>query len=276
MNSGCDVFVCTHNRPKELLGVIKSLKEARGNFNIFVIDSSDNPLKKQQTIGCKYLYKKGMKPLSEKRNLAIKISKAKYIAFTDDDCIVDKNWVVELLGGFQESGKIACCTGLTLPYKNYINSEYEKRYSFSKIGKEKKLIKKKLFVNLWRLGHGNNMILRRDIFSKIGLYDVNLGVGTQGLAGEDTDMFYRILKAGYYLFYDPGAIVYHKHLIKDSEIEKTAYRNGFGTRKVLLKNMDFNCLVLYILIFLKYSLRFIIKPNKVEKGTLKGLLGMQK
>ncbi|MFH1247865.1 MAG: glycosyltransferase family 2 protein [Candidatus Omnitrophota bacterium] len=38
---------------------------------------------------------------SESRNLAAKLAKGEYLAFTDSDCLVDKDWLKELVGGMK-------------------------------------------------------------------------------------------------------------------------------------------------------------------------------
>lgn len=271
-----DIFVCTHNRHKELVECLKSIKKLKSEFSLFVIDSSDKKLSKSyQKLVDKYIYDKSLKPLSKKRNLAIESSTSEFIAFTDDDCIVDKGWIVELLKGFKDK-KIACVTGLTLPFKGYESTNYEKRYSFGKIGKKEKVIEKKLINNLWRIGHGNNMAFRKEVFKKIGLFDEALGVGSEGLAGEDTDMFYRIIKNGYKIVYNPNAIIYHKHLVKDEELPKIAYRNGFAIKKIVMKHKNTETFILYLAILLKYSIKFLFGFKKVEKSTIEGLLGIKK
>ena len=66
------------------------------------------------------------------------------------------------------------------------------------------------------MGTGNNMSFRKAIFKEIGYFDENFGMGTP-YPTEDIDMFYRILKKGYEIFYNPYAIVYHKDKVKDTK-----------------------------------------------------------
>jgi len=164
---------------------------------------------------------------------------------------------------------------LTLAYESRKDSEFEKRFSFSKIGDEEKIIQKKMFLNLFRIGHGNNMIFRRDIFDKVGLFDESLGVGTKGLAGEDLDIFFRILKRGYKIKYNPKAIIYHDHLIKDEEVEKIAYRNAYSSKNLFLGKPNFNYLLFYLLLLSKYSIKFLLNRDKVEKQRMRGFLGLK-
>lgn len=274
------VAVCTHNRKKYLLEAVKSFKVIKHpKFKLAVIDSSDEKLSKKEQISIDfYIYCKGKKALSIKRNIAIKKIKSDIIVFTDDDCIATASWLAELTRFFADKS-VACVTGRTIPFKGYEGSEYEKKFSFDKLGDRKKLIKKHLGLqNLWRFGHGNNMAFRTDIFGVVGLFDVNLGVGTKGLRAEDVDMFYRIYKKGYSIIYNPDAVILHKHLVKKEGMEKAAYENGYASKLVLFKNFDINTMALYFGGIIKLSIKFLASKGfekKVNLQLLKGWLGLK-
>ena len=60
-------------------------------------------------------------------------------------------------------------------------------------------------------GTGANMAYRRSLFDKIGYFDPALDVGTATNGGGDLEMFFRVLKEGYVLVYEPRAVVRHRH-----------------------------------------------------------------
>jgi hypothetical protein len=68
-------------------------------------------------------------------------------------------------------------------------------------------------VPTWALGATANAAFRSSIFShpRIGLMDEALGPGMPSGVGEDTYLFYKVLKAGYTIVYEPAAWVWHKH-----------------------------------------------------------------
>ena len=55
---------------------------------------------------------------------------------------------------------------------------------------------------------GANMVYRKEVFDKYGLFETNMGVG-KGLMGEDTDMFNRLFNANEEIYYCGKASVYH-------------------------------------------------------------------
>ena len=67
---------------------------------------------------------------------------------------------------------------------------------------------------LWATGNcgtGANMAYRRCVFSSTGLFDPALDVGTLTGGGGDLEMFFRVIKHGWTLLYDPAAFVWHRH-----------------------------------------------------------------
>ena len=63
---------------------------------------------------------------------------------------------------------------------------------------------------VWRIGAGANMAIRREAFERVGLFDVRLGAGATGCS-EDSEFWYRLLAAGLSCRYEPAAVVHHEH-----------------------------------------------------------------
>jgi O-antigen biosynthesis protein len=65
----------------------------------------------------------------------------------------------------------------------------------------------------WMIGAGANAAFRAEVFAdpEIGLFEETLGAGTPAGVGEDTYLFYRLLKAGHRIVYEPSAYVWHRH-----------------------------------------------------------------
>jgi GT2 family glycosyltransferase len=63
---------------------------------------------------------------------------------------------------------------------------------------------------VWRIGAGVNMAFRREVFSRIGVFDERLGAGAAGCS-EDSEFWYRMLAAGMTVRYEPRAVVWHTH-----------------------------------------------------------------
>lgn len=59
------------------------------------------------------------------------------------------------------------------------------------------------------IGRGNNMAFRKDFLVRLGGFNERIGVGTRLYAGDDLDVFYRLLQAGGTIAHTPDAIVLH-------------------------------------------------------------------
>jgi cellulose synthase/poly-beta-1,6-N-acetylglucosamine synthase-like glycosyltransferase len=77
-------------------------------------------------------------------------------------------------------------------------------------------------------GAGANFAVRRQTILDLGGFDEALGAGTRCGAGEDNEMFVRVLLAGYDLSYRPSAVVWHRHRREWHELRSLLLRYGMG------------------------------------------------
>lgn len=141
--------------------------------------------------------------LSAARNAALRSTHADVIAFTDDDCLPQADWLLQLCAHFSQpdasplvGGRVELYDPADLPIT--INTSTVAR-----------LIERPS-MNLTSI-MGCNFAFRREIVERIGLFDERLGAGAQFISAEDTDFLYRALKGGLRLAYDPTITVQHKH-----------------------------------------------------------------
>ena len=85
-------------------------------------------------------------------------------------------------------------------------------------------------VPTWKLGSTANAAFRATIFyhPEIGLLDETLGAGTPTGCSEDTYLFYRVLKAGYTILYEPSVYVWHKHRSDMGALRRQIYNYSKG------------------------------------------------
>ena len=84
-------------------------------------------------------------------------------------------------------------------------------------------------------GTGANMAFRRKIFDRIGPFDPALDVGTLTRGGGDLEMFFRVLKEGYTLVYEPRALVRHRHRRDLLELRSQMTDHGIGFSSYLMR-----------------------------------------
>ncbi len=124
-----------------------------------------------------------------KRNYGAKHAKGKYLAFTDDDTIVHKNWLLELEKSFKQG--FDGVEGKT-------------------IGELKHLMAKTADNRKGGLYLACNYAFTKKAFDSVHGFDEKYSFGSDlSVFREDTDLAYRILEKGYKIVFNPKAIVYH-------------------------------------------------------------------
>ncbi len=157
------------------------------------------------------------------RNRGIREANHPLLAFTDDDCLVDQNWMASILDEFAADsslsilgGKVELADPEDRPIAIRLHSD---KTEVASIGQ------------LLALMIGCNMTFARGVFARIGLFDPKFGKGTRIGSFEDIDLLYRALKSGLKIAFSPRALVYHDHgrRAKDSvESVNDEYVKGRG------------------------------------------------
>ena len=77
------------------------------------------------------------------------------------------------------------------------------------------------------LGAGANMAYSVPFLREVGGFDEALDTGASVPGGGDLDMFYRVIRAGRALVYEPGFLVFHQHR-RTMEGLRRQYRRSWG------------------------------------------------
>jgi glycosyltransferase involved in cell wall biosynthesis len=218
------VAVCTRDRAEDLATCLDSLERVDyESFEILVVDNAPSSeatrLLVEQRAGRMRYVREPRPGLDWARNRAIAEAAGDIIAFTDDDVAVDAGWIRALAAAFGTDESIAAVTGLVLPAELETEAQvlFERYRSFGRgfvprrvaPGGGGPLAHK--YGAAGDYGTGANMAFRRSLFARIGAFDPALDVGTPTRGGGDLDMFFRVLKEGQVLVYEPRAIVRHRH-----------------------------------------------------------------
>jgi len=303
------VVIPTKDRPDRLAKLLDSVKSAGDYFDeLIVVDSSaeySNRLKVKQLVhryGEKYIYEPKI-GLSFARNTGIAESSGDIIVFADDDFVVRKGWIENLIRHYKDP-YVMCCTGRMLPLRHdKVSQLYEKVLSFDRGTKQRIFTRKDISIlNLlktvtkigkirledktpvpWAVGYGY-CSFRKSVFDKVGVFDTSLGRGTPNLGGEDVDIFYRILKKGYKIVYEPKAVIYHDHRHTYEGILKDAYASGVSVKALVKKYYKRDLYMLFCMIgafglYVTSLIRVIIAGDsdlkKMILQELKGFLALR-
>jgi glycosyltransferase involved in cell wall biosynthesis len=221
------VIVCTYNRARRLEQTLKSLQEMAVPvglpWELIIVDnnSSDNTKEivdgfiNKPDLNAKYITERHQ-GLSYARNIGIQESSGNIIAFTDDDCIVDRHWIASISRGFESGESIAGIGGRVELYNKMDRPvsvrTYREKMIFSSIDR------------LFNLIIGCNMAFARHVFDEVGMFDTDFGVGTSFVSAEDSDFLYRAYKKGLKIIYSPDILVYHNHGRRNDEQINELYK----------------------------------------------------
>ncbi|OGG11754.1 hypothetical protein A2Z00_05300 [Candidatus Gottesmanbacteria bacterium RBG_13_45_10] len=215
------VIIVTRNRHRQLIDCLQTLHSSTSKyFDLIVIDQSDKTeetedLQSQLAQFPSAVYvKSGQRGKSKGLNIAIQSSRAPILAFTDDDCLVDKHWLSSLSEVFYEHPDVVGVFGRTLPFKPAFHMGRVCPAFFDKSGSHNIVDPQK---DLGYIGYGNNMAFRKSVFKSLGAFRWWLGPGSIGSNGEDVELAIRCLIHNQALRYESRALVYHNRWITPLE-----------------------------------------------------------
>jgi cellulose synthase/poly-beta-1,6-N-acetylglucosamine synthase-like glycosyltransferase len=220
------VVIPTRNRPSILANCLRSfldLDYPNSQWELIVVnDGGEDSLSAvtptlKQSLPLRLLTIEHAGPAAA-RNAGAKLASFAYLAFTDDDCRVNPDWLRCYDEGFRQK-KVVALAGETLnptPRNRAMEaSQYliEFMYDYMKdsIGNNLLLV-------------SNNVAYRRDVFEVAGGFDESFPLA----AGEDMELSHRLVAHGYRQYYYPRAKVWHHHTLTHWGHIRQQFRYGRG------------------------------------------------
>jgi GT2 family glycosyltransferase len=249
------IIVPTHERPERIPACLHALLALDyPHYEIIVVDNAPETDATAKFMRENYHNDPRVRFVCEERagvswarNRGIQLAKGEILAFADDDVIVDRYWLAELVKAFQITPNVGCVTGLILSAeletpaqilfeKHDEESGYNDQWRFN----QHIFTKQKRHVHLYKIalfGAGASMAFRADLLRNIGGFDPALG--TQGLvqSGEDIAAYFKILMQGHDVVYEPASLVYHKNRREYAALYQQIYHYGIGATAYLTKNL---------------------------------------
>lgn len=210
------VVICTYNRCECLATTLDSLLKQKisstFDYEVIVVDNNSKDQTKEVVESFKYKFCKRLQyifepkqGLSFARNRGIREANGEIVAFTDDDCIVDKFWLENINKVFKTK-EIDLVGGKVIPsffedppkwLRNYEDKNLRYPLIYYNLG-DSYLDNSK--NNIYPLGA--NIALRKNSLKKFGHFSY-LG------RAEDVELSNRWQKLGAKVAYAPDIIVYH-------------------------------------------------------------------
>lgn len=234
------VIVGTYNRCESLKDTLDSLLnqecEETFDYEVIVADNNSQDNTKEVTESYKKKFNGKLKYLFERRqgkqyalNTGLKRAKGEIIALTDDDCIVDKKWILEIIKTFKLYN-VGIVGGIINPVwlskkPRWLNEKFYSMLALQNYGSIP-------FVtsSIKRIPFGANCAFKKYLFNTYGMFHKELK------NSQDTEICTRFLEKGVKIGYNPKIIVNHK--VDSSRLNKTYFINWFYRRELLYKHTN--------------------------------------
>ncbi len=220
------VLVCSRDR-RDLLhdAVSRVLEMERLPDELVVVDQSEAPdprlevLAAARGVALRYEWARD-RGLSRARNRGLEVATGDVVAMTDDDVLVDADWLAGVVDALVAEGPRCVVTGLVRPGQpeqpgawapSTTTDPVPHRWSGT--------------TDLDPL-YPCNLAMWRSAWLEVGPFDERLGAGTDLPAAEDNDFGHRALAAGFTIAYLPDVGVTHRAWRDEGAV--TSLMHGYG------------------------------------------------
>lgn len=248
------VVIPTRNRPASALETLRSVLRSRypsDRFEVIVVDNGSGedervslPEAESSGAGRVRLLQEEAPGGSNARNAGLHAAEGEIVAFTDDDVLVDRDWLASLVRAFDRDERVGGAAGLTVARELETPAQvWYEGFASAERGFEQRVLDRRdpppdrpLFpFTIGDLGSGENFAFRRELLVELGGFDPALGTATATLGGEDVEAMFRVLLADRQVIYEPEAIVRHAHPREFEQFERRVWGYGVGLTACLGK-----------------------------------------
>jgi glycosyltransferase involved in cell wall biosynthesis len=241
------VVICTKDRPDILQRCLKSVVAVRPSWSeILVVDNaSATTVTRDVVAACgntRYVFE-ARPGLDFARNRGVSETTSDWIAYIDDDVVVDHGYFDGIAAAWADHPDAAAVTGLVLPFELETEAQIifeenggfgrgfsPRRYGLSLTGNKFYPCGAGIF------GAGCNMAFDRGTLLSLGGFDEALDTGAPLPGGGDLDIFYRVVRASHALIYDPRLIVFHQHRRELEKLRRQYWSWGLGFMTFVAKS----------------------------------------
>ncbi len=200
---------------KALLAILPQVRQVKGE--VVVVDDGSNDKTHQIVRGfadINLVSQENAGPAAARNNGA-EIALGEILIFTDSDCVPEKDWINKLLLGFDDP-KIAVVAG------SYAIANPDALLAQCIHGEI--IYRHRMLLREFPKSFGSyNFAIRRKIFAELKGFNL----AYRQASGEDNDLAYRVLKAGYKIRFDRNIQVAHFHTESVHKYLKEQLRHGF-------------------------------------------------
>lgn len=225
------VIVPVFNRPQEVDELLQSLAaQSCKDFEVLIVEDGSQQdckavLKRyEKDLPIQYFYKENTGP-GDSRNFGMARAKGEWLLFFDSDCLIPPQYF-EALEAHLAVHDLDAFGGADDSHPSFSITQKAINYSMTSFLTTGGIRGKKNNLDRFQ-PRSFNMGIKRKVYETVGGFsDIH--------PGEDPDLSYRIMDAGFKVGFVPTAFVYHKRRIDFGKFLKQVYKFGV-VRTVLMK-----------------------------------------
>jgi glycosyltransferase involved in cell wall biosynthesis len=243
------VIVCTRNRATNIVNAAsRILASDYPNFELLIVDESDDGLTAaalapllQTESRLHYLPLQGHGK-AKALNYGWSHARGEYVVLTDDDCEMAPDCLSSLVAAFGADGTLGIVFGDVAAGPHDPRHEHIPHARAPKpktIRDSAELLKIPLGRGAEWLdfGMGANMAIRASVMQYMHGWDPHIGPGEKFCSGDDHNLAFRFLRAGYDVHFCPAARVVHRGVRRLRCMPQDHRRIGRGFGAIFVKNL---------------------------------------
>ena len=218
------VVVCTFNGARTIRECLESLRrQDYPSYDVHVIDdgSTDETSQIVREFPEVHYFHQPNDGLSAARNVGVQRATGEIVAYTDDDCVVEQDWLRHLVQCFEDL-QVDAAGGPNITPQS--DSWAAKCVALCPGNPSHVMLDDRCAEHV----PGCNMAFRRQALLDMGGFDPQFRQ-----AGDDVDVFWRMIDAGKKIGFAPGAMVWHRR--RDSLMAFLAQQRGYGRAEARLQ-----------------------------------------
>jgi len=240
------VVICAYNAERTMRHCLESLRRLDyPNFEVVIVDDGSRDRTADISMGFPQfrLIRQPNKGLGVARNVGMHAARGEIIAYTDSDCVVDPHWLTLMVRAMVENNFDGCGGPNYAPHED---GWVEASCAASPGAPCHVLVAEDRAEHL----AGCNMLFSKAALAKIGGFDPQFTS-----AGDDVDICWRMLDAGFRLGFSPAAFVWHFR--RNTVKAYYGQQRGYGRAEAML--------------YPRYPERFNVMGQIAWRGTIPGL-----
>jgi len=217
------IIIPAYNAEKTIAKCLDSMaSQSFNDFEVIVVDdgSNDRTAAVVKAFPNVRLVRQKNSGPAVARNLGAGKAKGEILVFTDSDCVADRNWLQGMLKPFGKS-EVA---GVQGKYKSRQKELIARLIQLEIEARHEKMQKREFidFIGTYSAAY------KKKLFEKMNGFDTSFPIAS----GEDTDLSFRMNKAGHKMVFNQEAFVFHSHPTSLWKYLKIKFFRAFWRTKV--------------------------------------------